>query len=260
MIGGAFSLGLRRQPIGVGGYRDEARRVLPKMAWAYLDGGADDHVTLDANVAAFRRWRLRQQVLRGITKPDLSTEMAGTKVSIPVALAPIGLTGFFRWNTDVLAARAAERAGTRTILSTGSSWTLEEVAAATEQNHWFQLYPYGDKAKVGALIDRAKAAGYTALFVTVDVQARGNRESERRTGMGVPLRLTPRAIADFARHPRWTWNLLRHGRAAAIHYKEVGGNGVSAAAASVNAQDRYMQADLNWEDLAWMRDHWPGKL
>ena len=259
-MSGAFSLGLRRQPIGVGGYRDRARAVLPAMAWSYLDGGADDHVTLDANVAAFRRWRLRQQVLRGITRPDLSTEMAGTPVGLPLALAPVGLTGFFRWNADIAAARAAERAGTRLILSTGSSWSLEEVADATEQNHWFQLYPYGDRAKVGALLDRARAAGYTALFVTVDVQTRGNREGERRTGMGVPLRMTPRALADFAVHPRWSWNLLRHGRAAAIHYKEIGGNGVSAAAQSVHVQDRYMQADLNWEDLAWMREHWQGRL
>ena len=260
MTGDAFSLALRRQLIGVRGYRERARAVLPAMAWAYLDGGADDHVTLDANLAAFRRWRLRQQVLRGVTEPDISTEIAGTRVALPVALAPVGLTGFFRWNTDVLAARAAERAGTRLILSTGSSWTLEEVADATEQNHWFQLYPYGDRDKVGALIDRARAAGYTALFVTVDVQARGNREGERRTGMGVPLRMTPRALADFALHPRWSWNLLRHGRAAAIHYKEIGGNGVAAAARSVHVQDRYMQADLNWEDLAWMRDRWQGKL
>ena len=257
---GALSLGMKRQPIGVGGYRERARQVLPSMAWAYLDGGADDHVTMDANVAAFRRWRLRQQVLRGVTKPDISTVMAGTRVALPVALAPVGLTGFFRWNADVLAARAAERAGTRLILSTGSSWTLEEVAEATEMNHWFQLYPYGDRTKVGALIDRASAAGYTALFVTVDVQARGNREGERRTGMGVPLRVTPRALGDFAMHPVWTWNLLRHGRAAAIHYRDSGGNGVAAAASSITAQDRYMQADLNWEDLAWMRDHWHGKL
>ncbi len=230
------------------------------MAWAYLDGGAEDHVTLDANIASFRRWRLRQRALAGVTQPNLSTRIAGTKVALPVALAPVGLTGFLRWNGDVAAARAAERAGTRLILSTGSSWSLEEVADATEYNHWFQLYPYGNKAKVTALLDRATAAGYDALFVTVDVQARGNRESERATGMGVPLRLTPRAAIDFARHPRWTWNLWRHGRAAAIHYKEIGSSGVAAAAQSVRTQDRYMQSDLNWDDLAAMREHWRGRL
>lgn len=256
----AVSLGLRRPPIGVAGYRERARAMLPAMAWAYLDGGADDHVTLDANVAAFTRWRLRQRAMAGVASPALSATMAGTEVAMPLALAPVGLTGLLRWNGDVAAARAAERAGTRLILSTGSSWSLEEVADATEQSHWFQLYPYGDRPKVAALIDRAAAAGYTALFVTVDVQARGNRERERAAGMGVPIQLTPRTMLDFASHPRWTWNLWRHGRAALIHYKDAGARGVTAAAQSVQAQERYMQADLSWDDLAWMRDHWRGRL
>lgn len=256
----AVSLRLRRQPIGVAGYRRRAQAVLPAMAWAYLDGGADDHVTLDANVAAFARWRLRQRALAGITRPDLSATIADVAVAMPLALAPVGLTGFLRWDGDVAAARAAERAGTRLILSTGSSWSLEEVAEATAQNHWFQLYPFGDKPKVAALIDRAAAAGYKALFVTIDVQARGNRERERAAGMGTPIRLTPRAALDFMRHPRWTWDLLRHGRTALVHYKEIGAHGVAAAARSVQTQERYMQADLSWDDLAWMRDRWRGRL
>lgn len=256
----ALSFGARQRPIGVEGYREEARARLPQMAWAYLDGGAEDHVTRDANITGFRRWRLRQRALVGVADPEISTCIAQTQVSMPLALAPIGLTGLFRWDADRAAARAAEAAGTRLILSTGSSWSLEEIADATEEDHWFQLYPYGDRQKVGELLDRACSTGYSALFVTVDVQTRGNRECEKRTGMGVPLRVTPRAALDFASHPKWTWELLRHKRVAAIHYKEAGTSGVSAAATSIHRQDRFMQSHLEWEDLAWMRDRWKGPL
>ena len=137
--------------------------------------------------------------------------------TLPIALAPTGMTGLSRWDGDVAAARAAEAAGTRLVLSTASSWTLEEVAAATEQRHWFQLYPYGNREMVGKLIKRAEDAGYTAMFVTVDVPARGNREREREAGMGVPLVFTPANVIDTAYHPRWLWNPLRHRRAQRDH-------------------------------------------
>lgn len=260
MAGSPFSFGLKAQPIGVGSYRRACERLLPKMVWSYLDSGADDHVTLDANEAAFCRWRLRQRALAGISSPNLSTVVAGTEVALPVALAPVGLTGLFRWDGDVAAARAAEAAGTRLILSTGSSWSLEEVAEATNERHWFQLYPYGDRQKVGQLVARAATVGYSALFVTVDVPVRGNRERERAVGMEVPIRITPRSAVDAALHPRWCWNTLRHNRTTAIHYSQAGTRGVSAAAKAVTEQDRHMQGDLCWEDLAWLRDQWRGKL
>jgi isopentenyl diphosphate isomerase/L-lactate dehydrogenase-like FMN-dependent dehydrogenase len=246
-------------PISVEDYRRLARRRLPDMAWAYVDGGADDLITLNDNRDAFRRWRLRQRVLTGIVKPDLSATMAGTKLSMPVALAPTGIIGMAHWSGDVAAARAAETAGTRHVLSTGSSYTLEEVGAATQENHWFQLYPYGDRQKVGELLDRAAAAGFTALFVTVDVPVRGNREGERRAGMAVPPTLTPGRVLDVAVHPAWWWTLLRHKRVSPIHYA-AHPNRLSGAVEGVRAQERYMQSDLDWDDLRWMRDRWKGPL
>src|SRR5262245_58852282 len=178
-----FQIGSRLRPISVEGYRQLARRAVPDMVWSYVDSGADGLVTLADNRAAFGRWRLRQRCLTGISKPILRATMAGQDLALPIALAPTGMTGLSRWDGDVAAARAAEAAGTRLVLSTGSSWTLEEVAAATSENHWFQLYPYGNRERVGKLIARARSAGYTALFVTVDVPVRGNRERERETGM-----------------------------------------------------------------------------
>lgn len=247
-------------PISVAGYRTAAQRSLPPMIWAYLDGGADDEITLAANESAFRRWRLRQRALTGISKPALNTAMAGIDIALPVALAPVGMTGLIRWDGDVAAARAAERAGTRLVLSTGSSWTLEEVAEATQENHWFQLYPYGDKAKVGELVGRAAAAGFSALFVTVDVPVRGNREGERAAGLTVPLKVSPSVALATARHPQWCWHLLRRQRTAAIHYSQAGARGISAANRSAAELGRHMQGDLCWEDLAWLRDQWKGQL
>tara|TARA_R110000850_G_C9995641_1_gene467754 strand:+ start:3134 stop:4333 length:1200 start_codon:yes stop_codon:yes gene_type:complete len=255
-----FQLSRDLRPVSVEGYRRAARRLLPKMAWAYVDGGADGLVTMNANRSAFLNWRLRQRCLTAITSPEIRTTMAGADLTLPVALAPTGITGLTRWDGDIGAARAAERFGTRTVLSTGSSYSLEEVAEATNESHWFQLYPFGDKAKVGSLIKRAESAGYSALFVTVDVPVRGNREGERETGMSVPVVLTPHGILDAARHPRWWWNLIRHNRVAAVHYLEAGATGPKAAVDSVREQERYMQGDLSWEDLAWMRDHWKRPL
>jgi isopentenyl diphosphate isomerase/L-lactate dehydrogenase-like FMN-dependent dehydrogenase len=256
----ALSLGLKRETIGVAGHAARAKRRLPAMAWAYLEGGAEDQVTLAANRAGFHQWRLVPRILSGTRQPRLSTRVAGDEIALPVALAPVGITGLIRWDGDRAAARAAERAGTRLALSTGSSWSLEEIADATDANHWFQLYPYGNRDKVGALVDRAAAAGYSALFLTVDVGARGNREVERRAGMQMPLRLTPRSLIDFACHPRWAIDALRRNRIAMIHYAQASATGISAAVGAVAEMDRHMQGDLDWDDLAWLRDRWKGPL
>ena len=262
-------------PISVAEWRAAARRKLPELAWAYLEGGADDLVARDANMTSFRQWRLRQRMLTGISSPDLSASVAKTQLRLPLALAPTGASGLSHWQGDIAAGRAAEKAGVRMVLSTAASFTLEEVARATEQAHWFQLYPFGNHARVAALMKRAKEAGYTAMFVTVDVPVLGNREGERRSGMTLPWTLTPRRVLDMVRHIGWLRDVLRHDRVAAIHYLEPQPDGgappdplralrsgsitaVDNAARSAAELARYMQGDLRWEDLAWMRDHWQG--
>ncbi|ARS25816.1 alpha-hydroxy acid oxidase [Sphingomonas sp. KC8] len=272
----AFTLKLRdpSPPVSVAAWGRLARRRLPDLAWNYLDGGADDLVTLGENISGFERWRLRQRCLAGVTAPSLAATMAREGVSLPVALAPAGATGLCHWSGDIAATRAAERAGTRAILSTASSYSLEEVAEASETNHWFQLYPFGNRAKVGSLIARARSAGYTAMFVTVDVPVVGNREGERAAGMTRPWTLTPGRLLNMARHPAWIHGVLWHRRIAAVHYLEQDSSGATTlqhlqraiqgagadAIASAEAQQRYMQGDLHWDDLAWMRDQWDGPL
>jgi L-lactate dehydrogenase (cytochrome)/(S)-mandelate dehydrogenase len=231
------------------------------MPWAYLDGGAEDHVTLDANRAAFARWSLRSRVLSGAEGGDLATRVGGEALALPILLAPTGLTGLAHPQGEVGAARAAERAGTRAIVSTAASYSLEEVAAATAAAHMFQLYPWVDEAAgardlTESLIARAKRAGYAALVVTVDAPTMGNRERERRAGMGIPPVLTPRRVIETALHPRWAWGMATRRRVSARNL--VAEAGARAGVASAEAQYRFMRPDLVWDDLAWMRERWSG--
>lgn len=243
--------------ISVEDYRRAARRRLPRMVWAYVDGGADDLRSVRGNREAFDRWWLEPSVLTGHDRHDLATEVAGLPVSMPVLLAPTGATGLSYWAGDIAAIRAAERSGTVYALSTASSWSIEEVARAGGRRHIFQLYP-GSGGVAASLLRRARAAGYRTLLVTVDVPVRGNREGERTEG-SYPPTLTPRRALNFARHPRWTYDALVHQRISGRNLVE--GGSVADAVASVEIQERHlMQSTLNWDDVAWMRENWPGRV
>jgi isopentenyl diphosphate isomerase/L-lactate dehydrogenase-like FMN-dependent dehydrogenase len=182
-----YQLSSKPGPITVEDYRVLARRAVPDMVWAYVDYGAEDLQTLQANRRSFSRYSLRARVLTGNQGSDLAVTVGRQTVSLPVLLAPTGLVGLSHWKGELGAAQAAERAGTLSILSTASSYTLEEVAAGTDRDHFFQLYPRGRSEVTESLIRRARQAGYQAMFVTVDVQARGNRESERKRGRATRL-------------------------------------------------------------------------
>jgi isopentenyl diphosphate isomerase/L-lactate dehydrogenase-like FMN-dependent dehydrogenase len=228
------------------------------MVWSYVDGGADDLITLRDNREAFGRWALRPRVLAGTVKCGLATSVAGEQISLPVLLAPTGLAGLSHWRGDVAAARAAERSGTRSILSTASSWTIEEVAGATEHDHFFQLYPRSGPV-AESLLRRAWDSGNRVMFLTVDAPVVGNRVWERKAGMGRPPVLTPARVGDVARHPRWLYDVLRHRRVSGRNLVAAGG--FRAAIDSVDVQTReLMQSTLAWEDVAWIRDLWQGKL
>jgi L-lactate dehydrogenase (cytochrome)/(S)-mandelate dehydrogenase len=256
----AFQYRLRTKTplVSVDDYRAAAKRALPKMVWAYLDGGAEDERTMRANRDAFAKWLLRQRVLTGHAEADVSTSVCGTDLALPVLLAPTGLTGLAHWSGELGAAQAAERAGTRLVLSTASSYSIEEVAAGTEHGHWFQLYPWGDQAAgfMDSMLDRAADAGYRTLVVTVDVPVQGNRTGERRTGMGHPPILTPRRVIDAAIRPSWWYGLLRHRRMTMRSLTST--RGAAGAVESVTLQQRRMRPDLTWRDVAALRERWDG--
>jgi L-lactate dehydrogenase (cytochrome)/(S)-mandelate dehydrogenase len=253
----------KSEPITVEDYRRLARRAVPDMVWAYVDYGAEDMTTLAANRSAFDRYRLRMRVLTGKEATDLGVTALGSDLSLPVLLAPTGVAGLSHWTGELGAARAAERAGTLSILSTAGSYTIEEVAAGTQEDHVFQLYPWADAATgrhdlTGSFLDRACAVGYRAMVVTVDVPTHGNRESERTRGMGVPPVITPRRILEGAIHPRWSAGFLRHRRISARNLVPKGG--ARAAVTSLAQQYRLMRPELDWDDFSWVRDHWEGPL
>ena len=260
MIAG-FDVRLRPRDryVTVEDYRRAARRRLPDFVWAYLDGGAEDLVTLRENRTGFSAWSLRAHMLTGHGKPDLSTEAMGDKISLPVMIAPTGYSGLVQWDGDLCAARAAAKLGTRHVLSTASSWTIEEVAAAA-RGHMpaFQLYPREGELAT-RLMNRAWQVGYHTLFVTVDVPAVGLREGEKRMGMSMPPVLSPRSIFNIAMHPRWVTQILRHKRISGRNFLD--GGKLSDAAESLAIQTRYMtQSALSWDDFAWMRDQWKGRI
>lgn len=250
-------------PLTVDDYQRRARRRLPDMVWSYVTHGADDLVSQRANRSAYDRYRFAPRVLTGKATLDLSCTVAGQQLDLPVLLAPVGLVGLAHWQGERGAALAAEHLGTRSIVSTSASWSLEEIAAATSKHHLFQLYPWtdlnrGGRDLIGELMQRAQAAGFAAMVVTVDVPTIGNRVHERRRGMGSPPTITPRRILDGALHPRWTYGFLRHKRYSQRNLVDAGG--ARAAMRSVDRAYTMMRPDLTWSDFAWMCEQWDGPV
>jgi L-lactate dehydrogenase (cytochrome)/(S)-mandelate dehydrogenase len=252
----SYRLSGRAGPMTVEAYRVRARRSVPDMVWAYVDHGAESETTMHANRAAFGDYALRSRVLRGQTPTSLDTVVAERRLSVPVLLSPTGLTGMSHWTGELGAAQAAEQAGTVAIVSTASTYTVEEIAQGTAADHFFQLYPCADDSGLEnltlQLMRRAADAGFGALFVTVDVPALGKREIERTRGMGNPPVLTPRRIADALRHPRWCYRFVTQQRVSARNLVAAGG--ARAAVKSVTAHARLVNSQMSWDDVAWMRD------
>jgi isopentenyl diphosphate isomerase/L-lactate dehydrogenase-like FMN-dependent dehydrogenase len=249
--------------ISVDDYRRVASKRVPRLVWEYVEGGADDLITVRRNQEAFLRWSLRARMMAGYAERRLATTVAGVEVDLPVLLAPTGALGLSHWRGDLAAARAAEAAGTRLILSTASAWSIEEVAAGTRTDHFFQLYPGGEHT--APLMRRAWQSGYRVLFVTVDVPVIGNREGERRHGysrsgaLKRTMALTPRGGLDVARHPRWLLDQYRHGRGSMRNLLPAAG--LQATFDSIKILHREIdRATFAWADLEWIRQQWPGPL
>ena len=251
--------GGNKRPLSVDDYRRLARRSVPNMVWAYIDGGADDMATLAENRSAFGKWKLRQRVLTGLPAgEDLGVEIGGVPLDLPILLAPTGMTGLTHWQGELGSARAAEKAGTRLVLSSAATYSLEEIGAGTVEDHWFQLYPWRDKELMGSLLTRARNAGMQNLFVTVDVPTHGNREREQRQGVTTPPVITPLRVLDAAVHPKWWYGFLKYQRVSLANLAE--DKGWSQAVATVRKQSGLLRPDLGWSDLEWLRDQWKGPM
>ncbi|HEY5153839.1 MAG TPA: L-lactate dehydrogenase [Acidimicrobiales bacterium] len=249
-------------PASVRDYRELARRQLPRQLFDYIDGGAYEEATMAANSADLRRIRLRQRVLRDVSHRTLATTVLGQELSLPVILAPVGLAGMFAPRAEVQAARAAERAGTVFCESTVSICSMEEVAAATERPIWYQLYVMRDRAYAEDLMSRAQAVGCQVLVLTVDLAVVGARYRDVRNGMAgslPPLKRLARGI-DFARHPGWARDVALGGKPLTFGNLEKAVPGASSPGAFREWVDRQFDPSVTWDDLAWVRDHWDGKI
>lgn len=243
-------------------FRALARRRLPSFLFGYIDGGSAAESTLRDNVAAWTRVRLRQHVLRDVSRLNLQTELLGQHASMPLALAPVGLGGLTRRRGEVQAALAAQDAGVPFTLCTPSLCSLEEVRAATTAPFWFQLYMLRDRGVVRELLARARAVQCPALLFTVDLARVGVRRSDIRHGMAHPpsARTALARLSDVVGHPRWLWDVpLRGGPLVFGNLAEYvpKARKLESFKAWVDAQ---FDPGVTWKDIEWLRQEWGGQL
>jgi len=244
--------------------RELARRRLPHGLFEFVDRGAEDDAAIRNNFSSFDRVSLHQRPLVDVSARDLSVTLFGRRQASPFCLAPTGAAGLLWYEGEVATARAAGKAGVPYAMSTGSITSMERVAAAAPGTDlWFQLYLFPDKAMSHELVDRARAAGYSTLIVTVDTTVTPNREHNQRNGFTVPLRPNLRNVLDVLTHPRWGMGVI--GRYLATTGMPRFYNLPRALQHSMAANTRKSglmpkNPALTWEDLGAVRDMWDGPL
>ena len=249
-------------PATVLDYRELARRRLPRQLFDYLDGGAYEEATLRANVEDLQRVLLRQRVMRDVSTRAQATEVLGQRLACPVVLAPVGLAGMCAPRAEVQAARAAESLGVPFIESTVSICSVEEVAAATSTPPWFQLYVMRDRSYAEDLMARAHAVGAPVLVLTIDLAVVGARHRDTRNAMvGQPSTWAKlRRGVDLLAHPRWIRSVALGGKPLTFGNLAQAVPEARTPAAFRSWIDAQFDPSVTWEDIAWVREHWPGRL
>ena len=244
------------------GFREAAQKRLPRFIFEYIDGGSYDEHTLRRNVDDFKAVTLRQKVLRDVSNPQLGTRLFGRDMALPVALAPIGIAGFYRRRGETQAVRVVEAAGIPMVLSTMSCCPVEEVRAASAKSFWMQLYIIRDRGFMKDFLVRMEKAGIDTLFLTVDLAINGIRYRDRIGGLAGSQSLLkrPDRLLDILTHPAWAWDVGLMGRPLTI------GNVAPAMPNGAGLKQfqawvaRNFDPSVTYKDITWLRQHWKGKL
>jgi L-lactate dehydrogenase (cytochrome) len=236
-----------------------AKKRVPRMFYDYADAGSWTESTYRANEEDFGKIKFRQRVAVNLENRSLRTTMIGQDVSMPVALAPTGLTGMQHADGEILAARAAEKFGVPFTLSTMSICSIEDVAANTTKPFWFQLYVMRDRPFIERLIERARVAGCSALVLTLDLQVLGQRHKDLRNGMTAPPKMTLANIANLITKPSWCMGMLGTKRRG---FGNIVGHASDVSDMSSLSSWTSQQFDprMSWEDVEWVKKRWGGKL
>jgi L-lactate dehydrogenase (cytochrome) len=255
------------RPLGVAAatvldYRELARRRLPRQLFDYIDGGAYEETTMRANVADLERVLLRQIVMRDVSTRDQSCEVLGQQLALPVILGPVGLAGMCARRAEVQAARAAHAAGVPFVESTVSICSVEEVAKATSTPPWFQLYVMRDRSYAEDLMSRAHAVGAPVLILTIDLAVVGARHRDTRNALGgAPSSWAKiRRGLDLAAHPGWLTDVALGGKPLTFGNLEKAVPGASSPDDFKNWVDAQFDPSVTWDDVAWVRKNWSGRL
>jgi L-lactate dehydrogenase (cytochrome) len=227
-----------------------AQRRLPWMVFDYIDGAAGRETGAARNRAAFDALTLRPRILRDVSQRDLTSSVFGQKTNAPFGISPMGMCNLSGAGADLMLARLAARENVPLGVSTVASTAMEPLIEAAEGNAWFQLYFSGDGVGTFKLVERAKAAGYKTIVLTVDVAEVGRRPRELRHGFTMPFRIGPKQFVDFALHPRWSLTTLFKGRPEMANFDMPG----------YSFDRTESRARANWDTLAQLRDMWPGNL
>lgn len=236
-----------------------AKRRVPRAFFEYADCGSYSEETLRANRADLEKIKLRQRVLIDVGERSLETTVLGERLALPIVLAPTGLTGMQYGDGEMLACRAAHEAGVQFTLSTMSICSIEDVASVAPKPFWFQLYVMRDRGFVRSLIERAKAAGCSALVLTADLQIQGQRHRDIKNGLTVPPQVKLANLFDIATKPAWALSVLMGKRKTFGNLEGhiPGMSGVKSLAQWIASQ---FDPTLSWKDVEWIRDQWGGKL
>ena len=239
-------------------FRKLAKKKLPAPIFHYIDGGADDEVTLRRNTESFNDCDLVPNILASVGVPDLSTTIFGKKIDMPIFLSPAAMQRLFHHEGDIASARAAEKFGTFYSMSSMGNNTIEEVSNISKGPKLFQLYVHKDQSITDDLIDRSRNSGFDAMCLTVDTLVAGNREKDHRTGFTTPPKLTLQSLMSFAMSPEWVFNYLTHKKFELANVSKKTDKGTNISKSVIEYINEQYDPAMNWKDAEYCVKKWNG--